>query len=74
MNINVKLFANFRLGRFTAATREYPAGTTVVDIVRSLQIPESEIGIIMVDNKHGEAQDQLQEGANLSLFPLVGGG
>jgi molybdopterin converting factor small subunit len=74
MQINVKLFANFRSGRFTSATRDYPVGTTVVDIVRSLQIPESEIGIIMVDNKHGEAQDQLREGANLSLFPLVGGG
>jgi len=74
MQINVKLFANFRAGRFSAATRDYPAGTTVVEIVRSLQIPESEIGIIMVDNKHGEANDQLRDGANLSLFPLVGGG
>jgi molybdopterin converting factor small subunit len=74
MQIHLKLFANFRFGRFTADTRDYPDGTTVVDVVRSLQIPESEIGIIMVDNKHGEAQDQLQEGANVSLFPLVGGG
>jgi len=74
MKVNVKLFANFRSGRFTAATHDYPAGTTVVDIVRALQIPESEIGIIMVDNRHGEAEDQLREGANLALFPLVGGG
>jgi molybdopterin converting factor small subunit len=74
MKINVKLFANFRAGRFNSATQDYPPGTTVVDIVRALQIPESEIGIIMVDNRHGEAQDQLREGANLSLFPLVGGG
>ncbi len=74
MQINVKLFANFRSGRFISDTREYPAGTSVVDIVRSLQIPESEIGIIMVDNKHGEANDQLRDGANVSLFPLVGGG
>ncbi len=74
MQITVKLFANFRLGRFVAETLDYPAGSKVVDIVRSLKIPESEIGIIMVDNKHGEAEDQLQEGARLSLFPLVGGG
>jgi molybdopterin converting factor small subunit len=74
MQVNVRLFANFRLGRFSSATRDYPAGTTVVDIVRSLQIPEAEIGIIMVDNKHGEASDPVQDGANVSLFPLVGGG
>ncbi len=74
MQINVKLFAYFRTGRFVSDTLEYPEGTSVVDIVRSLKIPESEIGIVMVDNKHGEVNDQLRDGARLSLFPLVGGG
>ncbi len=74
MQINVKLFAYFRTGRFVSDTREYPEGTLVSDIVRSLKIPESEIGIVMVDNKHGEVHDQVKDGANVSLFPLVGGG
>jgi sulfur-carrier protein len=74
MQITVKLFADFRSGRFSCATREYPIGAKVVDIVRALQIAESEIGIIMVNNKHAEPKDQLEEGANLSLFPLLGGG
>jgi sulfur-carrier protein len=74
MQITVKLFATFRAGRFLSSTDQYPIGTTVVDIVRALQIPESEIGIIMVNSKHAEPFDLLFEGANLALFPLLGGG
>lgn len=74
MQITVKLFADFRSGRFSCANRDCPVGTRIVDIVRALQIAESEIGIIMLNNKHAEPRDQLQEGANLALFPLLGGG
>ena len=32
MKIKVKLFATFRVGRFSAETREYPAGTLVAEV------------------------------------------
>ena len=74
MQVTVKLFANFRAGRFAEATRDYPPGIRVVDIIRELRIPEKEIGMIMLNNRHAESDQQLHDGDNLALFPLVGGG
>jgi molybdopterin synthase sulfur carrier subunit len=74
MQINVKLFATFRVGRFAVEAREYAPGTRVVDVIRDLQIPEAQIGMIMLNNKHAEPDQALNDGDTLSLFPLVGGG
>lgn len=74
ITITVKLFATFRVGRFVKESRCYPAGTRIVDIIRELEIPEPEIGIIMLNSKHAELDQQLIEGDNLGIFPLVGGG
>ena len=74
MQITVKLFANFRDGRFVSADREYPSGTRIADVVRELKIAEAEIGIIIVDNRHAEIEYTFSGGENLALFPLLGGG
>jgi sulfur-carrier protein len=74
MQITVKLFATFRAGRFAQAQRDYAAGTCVADVVRELQIAESEIGMIMVNGRHADPDHRLEAGASLSLFPLLGGG
>lgn len=74
LKVNVKLFATFRVGRFVAEAREYPVGTRIVDIIRELQIPEPEIGIIMLNSRHAEPDQQLKDGDNLGIFPQVGGG
>ena len=74
MRVTVKLFANFRVGRFKVEDREIPAGTEIGDIVRSLKIPEEELGIVMVNGRHATLGQPLSEGDTLSLFPLVGGG
>jgi sulfur-carrier protein len=74
MQINVKLFATFRVGRFSVELREYPLGTRVADVISQLQIPEGLIGMIMLNNRHAEPERELNAGDTLSLFPLVGGG
>ncbi len=74
MQVTVKLFANFRVGRFVTATQEYPLGSCVADVISNLQIPIGEIGMIMLNNRHAEPEEQLEDGANLALFPLLGGG
>lgn len=74
MKITVKLFATFRTGRFAVDTQECAPGTRVADIVAALNIPHSEIGMIMLNNRHAEPDQQLEDGASLSLFPLLGGG
>ena len=74
MKITVKLFANFRLGRFKIKEQEVLATTTCGDVVASLTIPEPEIGIVLVNGRHAQLDHILSEGDTLSLFPLVGGG
>lgn len=74
MQVTVKLFANFRAGRFVIADREYPSGTRIADVVRELEISEAEIGMIILDNRHAELDCKLDGGESLALFPLLGGG
>ena len=74
MHVTVKLFATFRNGRFKIAERELAEGTDVRTVVLSLGLTEEEIGIIMINGRHGELEQKLAENDTLSLFPLVGGG
>jgi len=74
MQVTVKLFASFRNGRFKIAQQELPEGTDCRSVVLDLGLTEAEIGIIMINGRHGVLQQKLVQGDVLSLFPLVGGG
>lgn len=74
MTITVKLFASFRTGRFDVATREYPPGTTVAAVADSLNLPQTELGIMMINHRHVTLERVVEEGDTLALFPLLGGG
>ena len=74
MHVTVKLFATFRNGRFKIAEKELPEGTTCRTVVLDLGLTEEEIGIIMINGRHGTLDQALSEKDILSLFPLVGGG
>jgi sulfur-carrier protein len=74
MQVTVKLFATFRVGRFVIQSREYAPGTRIEQVAQELGIPEPEIGMIMLNGRHAEAAHQLEQGASLALFPLLGGG
>lgn len=74
MQVTVKLFASFRTGREPIASGEYPAGTTVADIVAQKEIPVSEIGIMLVNHRHVALDRVLVDGDVLAIFPLLGGG
>jgi len=74
MRITLKLFATFRNGRFKQEERELPEGTDCRKVVLDLGLTEEEIGIILINGRHGSLDQQLAAGDTLSLFPLVGGG
>jgi len=74
MKVTVKLFASFRAGRFEVETVDYPPGTTVGDVADGLNLPHSELGIMMINNRHVKLDRLLEEGDTLALFPLLGGG
>lgn len=74
MQITVKLFANFRIDRFKLKQQLVPTATTCREMVTALTIPPAEIGIVLINGRHAELSQALQEGDTLALFPLVGGG
>ena len=74
MQVTVKLFATFRNGRVKIAEQVLPEGTDCRRVVLDLGLTEDEIGIIMINGRHGVLDQKLARGDVLSLFPLVGGG
>jgi molybdopterin synthase sulfur carrier subunit len=74
MLIRVKLFANFRDGRFKEDSQEYPPGTDCRTIVKALGLTEGQIGIVLVNSGHAALSQVLEDGDTLALFPLIGGG
>lgn len=75
MRVLVKLFAQYREGRFKAEQREYPNGTTAQTVIDALELERvSPLGVLMVNGKHVQPTYSLQEGDSIALFPKVGGG
>jgi len=76
MKITIKLFAQYREGRFKSEERVYPNGTTAQNIMDELGISTEKLplGVLMVNSKHQKEEYILQEGDILALFPKVGGG
>ena len=74
MMITIKLFATFRQGRFKIAERDVADGTTVADVLKSLDIEDADVGTLFVRSRHVEPDRVLTAGETLAIFPLVGGG
>lgn len=74
MKITVKLFATLRNNRFKVAERDYPEGTTILDVANDLEIPREELALTMINGILVEVENILSEGDVLSIFPPVGGG
>ena len=74
MRFTVKLFAYFRDNRFRAEVREYPEGTTVEEVIRSLGIDREEVGVTMINSRHCTLDQVPAEGDQLAIFPAIGGG
>lgn len=74
MKVNVKLFASFQTGRFKQEIREYPKQTLIGTVIDELNIPEGEVGILLLNAVHAKPEQSLSEGDLLAIFPLVGGG
>ena len=74
MRFTVKLFAYFRDNRFRAEVREYPEGTTVEEVIRSLGIDVEEVGVTMINSRHCTLDQVPAENDQLAIFPAIGGG
>jgi sulfur carrier protein ThiS len=73
MQITVKLFASYRIGRFKEAVREYPTGTLIADVLQSLNIGEMR-GVVLVNGRPVPLDQELRESDTMTLLPLISGG
>lgn len=74
MRVTVKLYASLQNGRFEEEVRDVPEASPVRRILADLGIAAAQVGILLVDGRHGKPDDVLRPDASVALFPPVGGG
>ena len=72
--IEVRLFAGLREGRQKVYHLEAASISNIQDIMDALQIPRSEVNIMLINGFHKEPQSPVQDEDTVALFPAVGGG
>lgn len=74
MQVQVKLFAFFREGRFKEEGKELAENTNVGQVVDTLGIDREEVGVLMINSRHCQFDTVLRENDILAIFPVIGGG
>ena len=74
MKIEVRLFATFRKGREKNQILELDGNTTILDILKILDIQPEEVAILLLNGMDGSFDRKLKDEDILSIFPPVGGG
>lgn len=74
MQVNVKLFATLREGRFKTETTQLKENSRVLDIIKKYDLPLEEVAICLVNGRDADNEHVLQNGDTVSIFPPVGGG
>jgi sulfur carrier protein len=74
MNIQVRLFATFRQGRFNRQIVDLPSGSRVQDLCPRLAIALKDVAILLVNGREAPPDRELREADTVSLFPGLGGG
>lgn len=74
MEVNVKLFATLREGRFKTKKTELEKDSRVIDVINKFDLPLEEVAICLVNSRDADTEHVLQDGDTVSIFPPVGGG
>ena len=72
--IEVRLFATLRQGRQKVYHVESSSVKTVQDIMDVLDVPRSEVNIMLINGFHQKPETPVKAGDVVALFPPVGGG
>ena len=72
--IEVRLFATLRQGRQKVYHVEPSTVTNIQDIMDVLDIPRSEVNIMLINGFHQKPETEVKDEDIVSLFPAVGGG
>ena len=72
--IEVRLFATLRQGRQKVYHVDPASVSTVQDIMDAVDVPRSEVNIMLINGFHQKPETEVKDGDIVSLFPAVGGG
>ncbi len=72
--VEVKLFSVFRSGRFASKKVRLTAPSTASDLLAKLEIPEEDVGVLMINGRDGTLRQRLADGDRVTLIPSIGGG
>jgi len=74
MEVEIRLFATLRLGRFKKRTMDLPQGARLLDVLQEANVPDEEVSLPLVNGRYSKLDRRLVEGDVVSIFPAVGGG
>ncbi len=74
MEIQVRLFANFRDGRWKRKVISFDKAVDIKYILDQLQIKEDDLGIALINGAYSEVDTILTDKDILAIFPPIGGG
>ena len=74
MEVEVRLFATFRVGRFKCKRLTLDDGTKIIDILDSLNIKKEELGLVLVNGLYSDIALNLNDNDVLAIFPPAAGG
>jgi len=74
VEVEVRLFALFRAGRFKKRTMDLPEGIRLRNLLERMDIPEEEVSLPLVNGRYSTLDRQLFANDVVSVFPAVGGG
>ena len=74
MEIEVRLFAILRKGRFPKRMMKVADDARLADVLRELDISEEHVSLPLVNGQYSEMDLALSNGDVLALFPAIGGG
>ena len=72
--IEVRLFATLRQGRQKVYHVDAASVSTVQDIMDAVDVPRSEVNIMLINGFHQKPETEVKDEDIVSLFPAVGGG
>ena len=73
MEVNVKLFGDFREGRFKQDKTQLQDNSRVIDVINQYDLPVDEVAVCLVNSRQAEFEDVLQNGDTVAFSPPVGG-
>ena len=74
MEVTVKLFASLNIGRFKEQHREYPARTTLAQVVRDVGVDEKDLGGVLLNGQNSPLDRKISPGDAIALVPIAMGG